>query len=151
MLQATPLRVDTVLASGAVTLRRFVGFNGAQATVQGQKVLGVAEYGSAAGGDNIPVISKGSAIVEAGAALAAGQAVITDNEGRAIPNTGALGVGALSINAGATAVTSTGANGAIISGAVLSGSELPEFIVGDVLPGNEATEAGQFVEILLRR
>lgn len=140
--QATPLRTDSVLANGAVAARTFVDFTGAQAATQGMKVLGVARAASLAGGDYIPVDSIGSAIVVAGAALAAGQSVITDNQGRAIPNTGAL-----AIKAGATAVTSNAANGA----GDLQGSDLPEFIVGDVAPGQSASAAGQFVEIIFRR
>jgi hypothetical protein len=132
----------SLLAAAAITVRRFVGFDGNQASVQGQKVVGVARSIAKAAGEYIPVDCAGSAVVESGGVLAAGQAVITDNLGRAIANTGAL-----KIAAGAVAVTSTAANGA----ADLAGSDLPEYVIGDVAPGQAASGAGQFVEIIFRR
>jgi hypothetical protein len=138
--QSLPLRTDTIAAAGAITAYRMVGFNGAQATVQGQKVLGAAAY-AAADGQDLAVVTIGSAIVEAGAALDPGDGVIADAQGRAIPSTGALAVAA-----GAVAVTSSAANGAI-----LQGGDAPEFVFGDVAPGSSAAQAGDFVEILLRR
>lgn len=130
----------SIAVAGAVTKRRFVGYDGNQCTVQGQKVFGVAEMDASGAGKIIPVNAIGTAIVESGGVLAAGNSVISDAQGRAIQNSGAL-----SIAAGATAVTSTAANGAI-----LTGSSMPEYIVGDVMPGQAASGAGQFVEIILR-
>jgi hypothetical protein len=132
----------SVLAGGAITTRRFVGFDGNQASVQGQKVSGVARAASVAGGDYIPIDVIGTAIVEAGAALNPGDTVISDNQGRAIATTGPL-----AIKAGAVAVTSNAANGA----GDLQGSDLPEFICGRVAPGQSSSAAGQFVEIILGR
>lgn len=152
--QSRPLLVIPVEAAGVITTRRFVGYDGNQASVQGQKVMGVAKFGADAAGEWVPITTKGTEIVETGAALNPGQSVISDNLGRAIPNTGALHAtdGTLTIAAGATAVTSAAANGAgTIAGApALAGSDLPEFIAGDVVAGQVATAAGQFIEVQLR-
>ncbi|MBF0375819.1 MAG: DUF2190 family protein, partial [Alphaproteobacteria bacterium] len=49
----------TVRAGGAIVARRAVGFDGAQASVAGQKVLGVADY-AAADGVPLAVTVKGT-------------------------------------------------------------------------------------------
>lgn len=126
-------------ASGAVAKRRAVGFNGAQATVQGQKVVGVS-HEAAVADEYFPTDTSGTTIIEAGAAVAVGQSLIVDAQGRAIPATGAL-----AIKAGATAMTSTAANGA----GVLQGGDLPEYVFADALEA--AAGAGAFIEVLLRR
>jgi uncharacterized protein DUF2190 len=79
------LHAETVIASGAVTARRLVGFDGAQATVAGAKVIGPAAN-DAADGEAVAVNAIGSVLVEAGAAVAAGADVVTDTQGRAITN-----------------------------------------------------------------
>ncbi len=136
--QARNLHSETVLAAGAITEYRAVGFDGLQATVQGQKVMGVANR-SAAISTYVDVACIGTAIVETGAAFAAGASLIVDASGRAIAATGAL-----SVAAGAVAMTSTAANGAI-----LTGSTLPEYVFADALRASGG--AGEFVEVLLRR
>ncbi len=113
----------SLVASGAVTRRRAVKFSGAQATVQGEKVAGVAEQ-DAATGALVAVTAIGEMIVESGAAIAVGDDLIVDAQGRAIPSTGAL-----AIKAGVTDVTSTAANGA----GVLQGAALPEFVFARAL------------------
>ena len=125
-------------ASGAVTARRGVDFAGAQATVQGQKVMGVAVY-DAVGTGPLAVRVIGTALVETGGAFANGDPLIVDTQGRAIASTGPL-----ALKAGATAVTSAAANGA-----VLQGGDAPEFVFADALAASSA--AGVFVEVLLRR
>lgn len=133
------LNISVPVAPGAVTAFRAVDFAGAQATAQGQKVMGVAQRGAAQGqGYEATVI--GTAIVEAGGAFTAGHPLIVDASGRAIANSGALNVAA-----GATAVTSGAANGA----SVLAGSDLPEYVFADAVQA--ATQAGDLVEVLLRR
>jgi len=127
----------TTAANGAVTARRAVGFDGAQATVQGQKILGIA-HTDAADGELLALDAKGTAIVEAGAAINIGDSLIIDAQGRAIPTTGNLAVAA-----GATAVSSTAANGEI-----LTGGDLPEYVFGDALEA--AAGAGEFIEVVLR-
>lgn len=85
--QAISLLDLTARASGAVTIHRCVGYDGAQATVQGQKALGVARYAAPDGGD-VAVTTHGTAIVETGAAVAVGDDLTPDAQGRAIPATG---------------------------------------------------------------
>lgn len=76
----------TLVASGIVAESRLVGFYGAQATVQGQKVMGAAVM-QAASGDVLGVVTRGTAVVETGAAIAEGDSLITDSQGRAVPAT----------------------------------------------------------------
>lgn len=80
----------TFKASGAVPAYRAVGFNGARASVQGQKVLGVSprpvddgQYSDAA--------AVGTAVIETGGAFTAGAGLVVDNQGRAIAEAGAEG------------------------------------------------------------
>ena len=139
MQQARSILDQSIIgAPGAVTPFRGVDFTGLQATVQGQKIMGIAKHGAALG-QNFDVAVIGTCLVEAGAAFNPGQALIMDNQGRAIPNTGALAV-----KAGATAVTSAAANGAI-----LQGSDLPEYVFADAV--GQAVNVGDIVEVLLRR
>ena len=128
----------TVTADGAITNFRAVGFDGAQATVQGQKVMGVA-IADAANEDDLAIVTCGTTSVEVGAIIAQGDSLIVDTSGRAIPATGALGVAS-----GGMTVASTAANGAILEGA-----DLPEFIFADAMEA--ASAVGEFIEILLRR
>jgi len=127
----------TKKASGAVTQYRAVGFDGAQATVQGQKVLGVAAY-DAVDGQEFPVNVDDTVLVEAGAAINVGDALIVDAQGRAIP------ASQLGVAAGATQVTSTAANGNILSGSIP-----PEYIFADALEA--AAAAGDIIEVITRR
>ena len=127
----------TLKASGAITQYRAVGFDGAQATVAGQKVLGVAAY-DAADGDEFPVNVDDTVLVEAGAAMAVGDALTVDAQGRAVP------ASQLDVAAGGTAVTSTAANGGILTGSIL-----PEYIFADALEA--ASGAGDIIEVITRR
>ncbi|CAK0772412.1 Lipoprotein [uncultured Gammaproteobacteria bacterium] len=137
-MQCSPELELTFTASGAVGSYRCVGFAGAQATAQGQKVAGVARYGVAAG-EPFPVIASGTAIIEAGGNVSVGDSLISDSQGRAIKSTGEI-----AIKAGVTAVTSAAAHGNI-----LIGGDMPEFVFGDALMG--ASAAGNKIEVLLRR
>lgn len=136
--QSIPGLVLTFTPTGTVAPRRAIGFNGAQASVQGQKVLGVSPRPASAG-VNSDVEVSGTTVIEAGGAFARGASLIVDNQGRAIAATGALGIAA-----GATAVTSSAADGA-----VLTGADLPEYVFADAL--EISSGAGAFVEVLLRR
>lgn len=136
--QSIPTLSLTLKALGAVAVHRAVGFNGAQASVQGQKVQGVARV-DAVDAQDFTLDVAGTAIVETGAAFAVGDSLIVDAQGRAIAATGTLAVAA-----GATPVTSSAANGAILQGA-----DLPEYVFADAL--EPATGPGEFVEVLLRR
>lgn len=137
--QSIPLLVLTFIASGAVAANRAVGFGGAQATVAGQKVMGISPR-AAVDGAASDVVASGTVVVETGGAFSAGASLVVDAQGRAVASTGALAV-----KAGATAVTSSAASGA----SILQGADLPEFIFADAL--EESTGAGKFVEVLLRR
>jgi len=138
MSQKISVLTGTLTALGAISQFRAVGFDGAQATVQGQKVAGVATV-KAVDGDDIGVDMVGTTIIEAGAAISVGDGLIIDAQGRAIPTTGEI-----NIPSGATGVASTAANGAI-----LAGGEMPEYVFADAL--ESAAAAGEFIEVLLRR
>ncbi|MDP3841060.1 MAG: DUF2190 family protein [Oxalobacteraceae bacterium] len=133
------LTLCVAVAPSAVAEYRAVDFAGAQATVQGQKVAGVANRGALAG-DGYEYTALGTAVVEAGAAIAAGDSLIVDAQGRAITSTGPL-----ALAAGAVAVTSVAANGA----SDLVGGDSPEYVFADALQA--AAAAGDFIEVLLRR
>lgn len=124
---------------GSVSRGRAVGFDGAQATVQGQKILGVSPRQADSGIDSDVHVS-GTAVIESGGIFEAGDSLIVDAEGRAIASTGNLG-----IVDGSTAVTSAAANGDL----VFSGADLPEFVFADALEPSIAV--GRYVEVLLRR
>lgn len=137
MQELNTLRL-TITAAGAVTKRRFVGYDGAQASVAGQLVLGVAWTDIADGTDGAVTVA-GTAQVESGGALEPGDAVTVDAQGRAVA------ADPVEIAAGAVAVESTAADGEILTGGVL-----PQHVAGHVLPGESASGAGEAVEILLR-
>jgi hypothetical protein len=127
----------TLTANGAVTANRAIGFDGAQATSQGQKVMGPAVT-DADSGLGVAVITHGTAIMESGAAIAIGDALISDSQGRIIP------ASALAVGTGAVPVTSSAADGAILTGA-----NLPDFVIADAMQA--ASAAGKMIEVLLRR
>lgn len=76
----------TVMAAGAISAGRAVGFDGAQATTLGQKVLGIARNDEVSG-RHVSVMAKGVAIVEAAEAIAAGDELTVDADGNAIKPT----------------------------------------------------------------
>lgn len=80
--QNIPLLSLTVAATGAITADRFITGAGAQTGAAGN-ALGVARYGGAIG-EKITVDVIGTAIVEAGAVVAANALVESDASGRAI-------------------------------------------------------------------
>lgn len=137
--QSIALLSLTFLAAGAVIAHRAVGFNGAQATMQGQKVMGVSPR-PVDSGQYSDATAAGTAVIETGGPFAAGASLIVDSQGRAIASAGKLAVAA-----GATPVTSSAANG----NTILTGGELPEFVFADALEASGG--AGVFVEVLLRR
>ncbi|MFB2554029.1 capsid cement protein [Ensifer soli] len=137
--QSIPALVLTFTASGAVAEKRAIGFNGAQATTQGQKVIGVSPRPADDGGLS-DVDVAGTTVIETGGAFAVGASLIVDNQGRAIASAGKL-----ALAAGATAVTSSAANG----NTIFTGGDTPEFIFADAL--ELSSGAGKFVEVFLRR
>lgn len=88
--QSSPLQSLTFLANGIVGSYRAIGFNGAQATVQGQKVLGVSPR-DVVPGKYSDVVVSGTTVVAAGGSLVVGDSLIADTFGRAIKATGAAG------------------------------------------------------------
>lgn len=135
--QSSPLQALTFVAAGAIAAYRGVGFGGAQASIAGQKIMGVSQR-AAVTGEASDVVTSGTTIVESGDAIAVGDSLIMDANGRAIPVTGPLAV-----DAGATAMTSSAANGE-----VLIGADLPEFVFADALEA--ASAAGEFIEVKMR-
>ncbi len=88
MSQSRPILTLSIAAAAALTAERFVTGAGA-VPAAGAQCLGVTRA-SGATGDLVPVDVLGTAIVIAGAAVAANAAVETDNQGRAVVlNTGA--------------------------------------------------------------
>jgi hypothetical protein len=135
--QSRPTLTLTLKAAGVVARHRAVTFGGAQATVAGSKVAGIAAT-AAADGEHFAVNVGGSVVVESGGGFSAGAGLAVDSQGRAVA------AAALTVASGATPVTSTAANGAI-----LTGGELPQFVFADAL--ETASGAGELVEALLRR
>lgn len=85
MSQKTPLLTLTVTAAGAVAACRFVGFGGAQVTAAGAKALGVSTT-SALDGDDLAIDVIGTTVIESGGAIAVGDDIVADSQGRAIVN-----------------------------------------------------------------
>ncbi len=80
--QSFPILTLAVTATGAVTANRFITPAGAVAGADAN-TLGVAQS-SAAIGDRVAVDILGTAVVEAGAAIAANATLKSDSTGRAI-------------------------------------------------------------------
>lgn len=80
----------TIEAAGAITELHGVGFDGNEATVEGQKIAGIAHFAGAAG-EEIAVDSKGTVIAEAGGGIAVGDTLVIDATGRVILDPGTAG------------------------------------------------------------
>lgn len=80
--QAIPVLVLTTVLTGTVVANRFVTQAGAQAGADAN-ALGVARTGGASG-ERVAVDVLGTAVVEAGAAIAAGATLKIDSSGRGI-------------------------------------------------------------------
>lgn len=80
--QSYPVLTLTVAATGTIAAQRFVTKAGAQAGADAN-TLGVTRV-AASSGDKIPVDVLGTAVVEAGAAVTAGDTIKADSSGRAI-------------------------------------------------------------------
>lgn len=109
--QSLNLATFNVVATAIVAINRFVGAGTGALAAAAANAYGVSEA-SAVAGERFAVTTHGSAVVETGAAIAAGALVEADATGRAI----------------------TRAAGAIL---------------GRLAPGQVATAAGQFVEVIL--
>jgi len=91
--QSISLLTLSVLAAGAILEARFVTPASEQAEA-GENAYGVA-LSDAAVGEVAPVVNKGTAVVEAGAAIAAGALVQSDASGRAITKAAGTTLGRL--------------------------------------------------------
>ena len=80
--QAYPILTLTIAATATLTADRFVTLAGAVPAADAY-VLGVCRQ-AAVSGDRVPVDVHGTAIVEAGAAIAVGATLKVDSSGRAI-------------------------------------------------------------------
>lgn len=80
----SPIAKITRKAPSAVRERRCVGFNGAEVAAKGAQVLGVA-FTNAAVNEDYSVQIGGIAEGLSGAAVAVGQQLISDVQGRLIP------------------------------------------------------------------
>lgn len=80
--QSKPVLTLTVTAGGTIAANRFVTPAGAQAGADAN-TLGVCRV-AAVVNDKVPVDILGSAVIEAGAAVSAGDTVKSDASGRAI-------------------------------------------------------------------
>jgi hypothetical protein len=86
MSQSRSLLTESVTAASAITSHRFGNFSKVQAAA-GDNVLGVAVSDGAAD-QYVPVEVRGTAVVEAGAAVSYGDLLESDADGRAIPESG---------------------------------------------------------------
>ena len=91
----------TIAAAAALTARRFVSPTGAVATAAGN-ALGVARSDAAIGQD-APVDVMGTAVVEAGGAIAAGALVEVGATGKAVTKSAGVTVGRLAPGSVSTA------------------------------------------------
>ncbi|KFK91718.1 MULTISPECIES: DUF2190 family protein [unclassified Serratia] len=83
MVTQQVILTTTLVAAAALTQQRLVGGDG-KPCAAGLPALGVAEV-DAQPGDAVPINVLGILVVEAGAALTAGQSVQSDGNGCAIP------------------------------------------------------------------
>jgi hypothetical protein len=98
----------SVVAAAALTIHRFVTALGA-VPAAGAACIGVTRTGAAAAGDLVPVDVLGTAVVETGAAIAAGAAIECDSSGRAITHTSGVKLGRM-----APGQAAAGAAGALV-------------------------------------
>lgn len=92
----------TVIATAAIVAARFVGVMTGAHAAAGAKAMGVSHF-SAATGEAVTIDVLGTAIVEAGAAVAVGDPVKSDATGRAIPQGGAGEIVAYAVTAASAA------------------------------------------------
>lgn len=135
--------IATLPSVAAVNLLRgrFVKADGALCG-SGELAAGVVHENVDAG-DLVPVVYNGIAMVESGAAVAAGVEIMSDATGRAVLAT-ALTV-TVSVPSGATAVTSSAAQPDLTE--AIAGASLTTKILGKTFTAS--TGAGQFVAVKL--
>lgn len=97
-MQSIPILTLTHTASGTINAQRFVAQAGDQAA-EGENTLGVARTG-ASDGDLIPVDVLGTTIVEAGDDVTVGASLMSDANGKAVPQTVGNAIAAVCLQAG---------------------------------------------------
>ena len=90
MATYTSVLTKTVKASGAVSAKRFVGYDGAQIGSAGAAAFGVSLF-NADDGEALSIVVMGTAIVETGGAVSKGDKLTADANGRAIVATTGTG------------------------------------------------------------
>ena len=80
------LETRTVTAAAAITKQRCVGYDSLPTTQPAARPWGIANFDGIVG-DRVCIVTEGSAVVEAGAAITIGQPLATDAQGRLIPAT----------------------------------------------------------------
>ncbi|MBR6421943.1 DUF2190 family protein [bacterium] len=148
--------VCSVDAASDTASNLFIGLDGAVCGA-GKAALGVS-IDSAKAGEGLPVAMNGILVVKAGGSITAGDAVVSDANGKAVSGT-ALTVAAptvaaptVALAAGAVAVTSDAATptvnvtaGEVTAGEV-SGGVLPQVVLGYAL---ESASEGDLLKIRL--
>jgi len=135
MAQSIPAQTLPVVASGAVTKRRFVTVAGAQAGT-GAHTLGVSRY-TAASGEELPVDNLGTTEVEAGGQFAAGAPLTPDALGHAVLNERTQPVEVTVMVAGAAA-------GDVVVEGILATDELVAVFVEDAESGVQTDLTAEF-------
>ena len=80
------LETRTVTAAGPITVSRCVGYDSLATTTAGARPHGIAIFDGIVG-DRVTIVTEGSAVAEAGAAITIGQPLATDAQGRLVPAT----------------------------------------------------------------
>lgn len=99
--QCTPILTLSLTLTATVVAERFVTVAGAQTGAAGN-AIGVTRTAGVAG-DVVPVDTLGTAVVEVGAAIAAGALVESDASGRAVTRSAGVTLGRLAPSQVATA------------------------------------------------
>lgn len=97
-MQYNAILIKSLQASGAVSAKRFVDFNGRQIDSAGKGALGIALY-DADDGEAVPVVVLGTAVVESGGIISVGDYLTSDANGKAITATTGQTINAIALSA----------------------------------------------------
>lgn len=95
-----PLLIESIKATVDLQQHRFAGFDGGYCTA-GIKALGVTDV-STPKGEYAPVAALGILLIEVGGTIAAGDAVASDAEGRAVKAADSAVINGYAVDAGTT-------------------------------------------------
>jgi hypothetical protein len=84
MTQSVSVLALSVTSAGAITRGRAVGFDGAQIAAANARLFGIARFAATAAGEDVAIDVLGTAVAEAGAAIARGAQLGTDAQGRLV-------------------------------------------------------------------